>query len=168
MMASRKHVMDAYKEGKITQFVELTQDVTESKKAENALKKAYKELGLSYSKDLKTLHDPVKEFTKLPPAEIWHADKGIITYKNIKAMLADAKKFRAAGKLRASYVYDNSTGLKLFGKVAFYVADKKGMLTSFMRKPDADAFAGKTGGIVTQIEGAMKFAAGEPIKVAMQ
>jgi len=132
------------------------------------IKKAYSELGRSYSKDLKSLHDPVKEFVKLSPAEVWHSKKGIIKYKSVKSMLVAAKTYKSQGKLRASYVYDNSTGLKIFGKVAFYVKDKKGKLTSFMRKPDADAFAGKTGGKVTQIEGAMKYAASDKsIKVAV-
>ncbi len=126
---------------------------------ETYIKQAYADMKLDYAKDKKVIHDPAKEFTKLPPAEIWHADKGIITYKSVKAMLTAAKKYQAEGKLLSSYVYDKSTGLKLFGKVAFYVKDKKGVMTAFMRKPDADAFAGKTGGKVTQIEDAMKFAA---------
>ncbi|PON09705.1 hypothetical protein C2W62_54060, partial [Candidatus Entotheonella serta] len=41
------------------------------------------------------------------------------------------------------------TGLKLFGKTAFFVKSNGGFAT-FLRKPDADAFAAKVGGEVIE------------------
>jgi NitT/TauT family transport system substrate-binding protein len=61
-------------------------------------------------------------------------------------MLAAAEQFKKSGDLLASYVYDNVTGLKMFGKVAFYVKDKDGKVTAFMRKPDAEKFMSEMGG----------------------
>ena len=106
------------------------------------IKQAYKEMGLDYDKDLAYTRIAKEENMKLPPAEIWHKDKGIITYKTVAAMLEDAKKFKKAGTLRASYVYDNTTGLKIFGHVATYVKGKDGKITTFMRKADAKAASG--------------------------
>ena len=103
-------------------------------------------MGLDYEKDLKTVHDPKPENTKLPAAEIWHKEKGIIAYAGIGEMLEAVKAFKADNSLRASYVYDNVTGLKLFGKVAIYVKSKDGKYTAFMRKPDAEKYMASNGG----------------------
>ena len=106
------------------------------------IKQAYKEMGMDYEKDLAYTRIAKEENMKLPPAEIWHKDKGIITYKSVAAMLEDAAKFKKAGTLRASYVYDNTTGLKIFGHVATYVKGKDGTITTYMRKADAKAASG--------------------------
>jgi len=110
------------------------------------IRQAYSEMAMDYSKDLNYTRDPKTENMQLPPAEIWHADKGIISYDSVATMLADAAKFKKAGKLRASYVFDNTTGLKLFAKIAYYVKGKDGKYTAFMRKPDAMKFASSAGG----------------------
>ncbi|MGD8515142.1 MAG: ABC transporter substrate-binding protein [Granulosicoccaceae bacterium] len=110
------------------------------------LKTAYKEMELDYEKDLGYTRVPKEEVATLAPAEIWHKSKGIITYDSVEAMLAAAEKFKKSGDLLASYVYDNVTGLKLFGKVAFYVKGKDGKVTAFMRKPDAEKFMSGMGG----------------------
>jgi len=110
-------------------------------------RKAYKELGLDYDAQLAKVRDPEVFNKALPPAELWHAKKGILKYKSIAAMLADLKKFKAAGqKVYATYVYDHKIGLKLFGKVAFYVKKPDGSYVAFMRKPDADQYVAKLGG----------------------
>lgn len=112
------------------------------------IRTAYKDLGLDYDKDLKSIHVPKDENKKLPPGEIWHADKGIITYSSVADMVAAANKFKEAGKLRATYVYDNTTGLKIFGKIATYVKGKDGSLTTFMRKADAEKYTASIGGSI--------------------
>jgi NitT/TauT family transport system substrate-binding protein len=61
-------------------------------------------------------------------------------------MLSDKDSFGKAGTLRASYVYDNTTGLKIFGHIATYVKGSDGIVTAFMRKIDAEAFATSNGG----------------------
>ena len=110
------------------------------------IRKAYSELGLDYEKDLNYTRIAKKENMMLAPAEIWHKDKGIISYKTVAAMLEDSKKFKKAGTLRASYVYDNTTGLKIFGKTATYVKGKNGVIKTFMRKADAMKFSASDGG----------------------
>jgi len=110
------------------------------------IRTAYKEMGMDYDKDLKHIYDPKPQNMKLHSAEIWHKDKGIITYASISEMLDSAKKFKSDKSLRASYVYDDVTGLKLFGKVATYVKAKDGKYVAFMRKPDAEKFIASNGG----------------------
>jgi len=58
-------------------------------------------------------------------------------------------KYNAEGaKLNATYVYDKDTGLKVFGKSAFYVKAPGGEFSTFLLKGDATAYAGKVGGTV--------------------
>jgi len=50
---------------------------------------------------------------------------------------------------------DEKTGLKLFGKTAFYVKAKDGSFKTFLRKPDADAYAATSGGTTVGFEEAL-------------
>lgn len=112
------------------------------------VRQAYKELGRDYEKDLADIYDPRVENLKLP-VELWHAREGIKQYKTLAEMLKAVAEFNATGqKVNATYVFDDSIGLKLFGHVAFYVKDKTGSFKAFMRKPDAAAYAQKAGGEV--------------------
>lgn len=115
------------------------------------IRKAYSELGLDYEKDLNHIYIAKEENMKLAPAEVWHKDKGIISYKTVAAMMKDSKKFKKQGTLRASYVYDNTTGLKIFGKTATYVKGKGGVVTTFMRKSDAKKFTASKGGKIMAV-----------------
>lgn len=119
------------------------------------IRQAYTEMGLDYEKDLKYVHEPKQENMKQPPAEIWHKDKKVIAYSTIAEMLKAAESYKADGTLNSSYVYDNVTGLKIFGKVAYYVKDKEGVFTAFMRKVEADQYAAKVGGKLMQFAEAM-------------
>ena len=123
------------------------------------IREAYKAVGRDYDKDLTYIHDPKLTVKKLPAAELWHAKKGIISYPGVAAMLAAAETFKKDGDLRASYVYDNTTGLKIFGHVAFYVKAKNGTVTAFMRKPDAEKFIKSSGGTLVRYDDALKAAA---------
>jgi NitT/TauT family transport system substrate-binding protein len=127
------------------------------------IRQAYSEMSMDYEKDLGYTRDPKKENMELPPAEIWHAEKGIITYGSIAEMLADAATFLNEKTLRASYVYDNTTGLKIFAKVAYFVKDKTGKYTAFMRKPDAEKFKAASGGELVDV---IASNSGEPMKLA--
>ena len=119
------------------------------------IRQAYAELKLDYEKDLQFIHEPKLANMKLPPAEIWHKQKKVISYPSIAAMLKEAEGFKATGMLNSSYVYDNVTGLKIFGKVAYFVKDKQGEFTAFMRKVEADQYAAKIGGELMQFAEAM-------------
>jgi sulfonate transport system substrate-binding protein len=119
------------------------------------VREAYKEKGLDYDKQVKEIYNPSVEHKGLP-MEIWHAREGIKTYPDVKTFLEAVAKFEAVGqKLNATYVYDEKTGLKLFGKTAFYVKEKDGSYKSFLRKPDAEKFATTSGGTVVRFKEAI-------------
>ena len=119
------------------------------------IRAAFKEKGMDYDKQLKVVNDPAVTNKSLP-MEVWHAREGIKTYPDVKSFLEAIAKFKAVGqKLNATYVYDEKTGLKLFGKMAFYVKAKDGTFKTFLRKPDADAYAAKSGGTVVGFEEAL-------------
>ena len=93
--------------------------------------------------------------------EVWHAKDGIKTYASVSDFLKAIAEFgKVAQKLNATYVYDQETGLKLFGKMAFYVQAKDGAMTTFLRKQDADSYAAKVGGKVIGFEEAIARATG--------
>jgi NitT/TauT family transport system substrate-binding protein len=122
---------------------------------EDYLKAAYKGLGKDYDAEKSIMNDPAISNKGLP-MEIWHSREGISTYSSMDKFLSAVNDFRATGaKLNSTYVYDKETGLKLFGKTAFFVSTDDGFST-FLRKPDADAFAIKTAGMVMDLEGALE------------
>lgn len=105
------------------------------------IRQAYTELKLDYEQASTVIFDPKQEVREAK-AEIWHAAKGILPYPSVLDMLKAAGEFQATGqKLNATYVYDQTTGIKLFGKTAFYVKDKEGAFVAFLRKPEATAHA---------------------------
>jgi NitT/TauT family transport system substrate-binding protein len=119
------------------------------------IRAAFKEKGMDYDKQMKAVHDPAVEHKSLP-TEIWHAREGIKTFPDVKTFLEAVAKYKGVGqKLNATYVYDDKTGLKLFGKMAFYVKGKDGSFKTFLRKPDADEYAAKSGGTVIGFEEAL-------------
>lgn len=126
---------------------------------EDYIKAAYKDMGKDYDADKTGIIDPVKANAGLP-YEVWHSRDGISTYPDMTAFLKAVAGFRATGaKLNATYVYDKETGLKLFGKTAFYVMSPKGEFTTFLRRKEATSFAGKSGGEVIDFEKAIASAA---------
>ena len=121
---------------------------------ESYLISAYKEMGKDYGAEKAVIVDPAVANADLP-MEIWHARDGITTYKTPPEFLAAVNEMKQTGaKLNATYVYDKATGLKLFGKTAFFVKSKDGYAT-FLRKPDADAYAKKMQGTVMGMEDAL-------------
>lgn len=121
---------------------------------EEYVEAAYQDLGKDYQKEKASMVDAAIDNADRP-MEIWHSREGISAHKTITEFLAAVEGFRKIGaKLNATYVYDKETGLKLFGKTAFYVKTKKGFST-FLRKPDADDFASKNSGMVFDYEAAL-------------
>ena len=115
---------------------------------ETYVKAAYKEMGVNYDADKAKIVDPVKSNAGLP-MEIWHARDGIKSYATMAEFLKAIAKYNAEGaKLNSTYVYDVETGLKLFGKTAFYVKGGNGEFSTFLRKREAEAFAKKSSGTV--------------------
>lgn len=112
------------------------------------IKKAYANRHLDYAAESAKLVDPLIA-NRGRPDEIWHARNGIISYAKVSDFLRAVAKFEATGaKLNATYVYDYDTGLKLFGKTAFYVAAPDGSYATFLRKGPADDYAAAVRGKV--------------------
>jgi NitT/TauT family transport system substrate-binding protein len=121
---------------------------------EDYVRKAYAELGLDYEAERAVIVDPAVANAGLP-LEIWHARDGIKTYPDLTEFLKAVAAYEATGaKLNATYVYDTETGLKLFGKTAFYVQAGDGTFTAFLRKGEAEAHAAKVGGTVLDFKAA--------------
>jgi NitT/TauT family transport system substrate-binding protein len=119
---------------------------------ESFVRTAYKNLGLDYDAERSKVVDPVKANTGLP-MEVWHARDGIKTYATMTDFLKAVADFNATGvRLNATYVYDKETGLKLFGKTAFYVKAANGEFATFMRKGEAEAYAKTVGGALVTYE----------------
>jgi len=119
---------------------------------EGYLKTAYSEMGVDYEAEKAKKIDPVEANAGLP-FEIWHARDGVIAYKTMPEFLKAVAEFRATGaKLNATYVYDKETGLKLFGKTAFYVSLPDGDYATFLRKGEAEKFAEAEGGKLVTFE----------------
>lgn len=113
---------------------------------EDYIKAAYKDLGLDYDAEKAKIVDPVKANAGLP-SEIWHSRDGITTYPDLPAFLKAVAEFNATGaKLNSTYVYDAETGLKLFGKTAFWVATPDGKYATFLRRTEAEQHAEKVKG----------------------
>jgi NitT/TauT family transport system substrate-binding protein len=119
---------------------------------ESFVRTAYKNLGLDYEAERAKVVDPVKANTGLP-LEVWHARDGIKTFATMAEFLKAVADFNATGvRLNATYVYDKETGLKLFGKTAFYVKAANGEFATFMRKGEAEAYAKTVGGALVTYE----------------
>lgn len=103
------------------------------------VKAAYAARGQDYSKLVSSVVTPKIDDPALKPAELWIDGEGIVSFDSIKAMTEAYSAAEKAGKkVNASYVYDQATGLKLFGHVAFYVKKADGELVAFMKKGDAE------------------------------
>ena len=120
------------------------------------IRQGYKELGLDYAKEAESLWDPMLENPKLAPAEAWHPSRGVLSYPTVSAMLSEyAKTAQGSEKLRATYVYDQVTRVKLFGHVASYVKEKDGSYVPFLRKTDAEKHATESSGKVLSFSAAL-------------
>jgi NitT/TauT family transport system substrate-binding protein len=119
------------------------------------VREAYRELGLDYDKQLAVLVDP-KTANRGLPDEVWVAGQGIKTFPSPAAMLSAVAALTKAGKkIDATYVYDATTGAKIFGKSAYYVRAGNGTLTAFMLQPDAATFSRKVGGTLISYQQAL-------------
>ena len=109
------------------------------------VKAAYSELGKDYEAEKMTTVD-AEIANKGLPNEIWHARDGVSSYADMPSFLTAMAEMQGTGaKLNATYVYDIETGLKLFGKTAFWVKGADSYAT-FLRKGEAEDYASKNGG----------------------
>ncbi len=122
---------------------------------ETYIRRAYSEMKLDYEAEKAKVIDTLVTNAGRPN-EVWHARDGIISYPTMKAFLKAVAEFQATGaKLNATYVYDQATGLKLFGKTAFFVHKPDGEFATFLRKGEAEEFAAKVNGKVISFEEAV-------------
>ncbi|MBX9926677.1 MAG: ABC transporter substrate-binding protein [Hyphomicrobiaceae bacterium] len=111
------------------------------------VKKGFAAKKLDYDAAVKSVVSPSPDLPGLKPAELWIDGQGIVAFDSVAAMVDAHKAAKSGGKkVLASYVYDKSTGLKLFGHVAYFVRGDKGELTPFMKKSEAEAFAASAKG----------------------
>jgi NitT/TauT family transport system substrate-binding protein len=119
------------------------------------VREAYRQMGLDYQKQLAVIVDPKSANHGLPD-EVWVDGAGIQTYPDPAAMLRAVAALKKAGrKIDATYVYDATTGVKIFGRNAYYVRGKSGALTAFMLQPQAAAFSRKEGGTLLTYQQAL-------------
>ncbi len=69
-------------------------------------------------------------------------------YASPAAAFAALGKLGPSAKVRAVFVHDHGSGLKLFADQAWYVKDAHGVLTAFLLKSGADAYAQQVSGAV--------------------
>lgn len=81
------------------------------------------------------------------PAEIWHPRDGITQYPTMIEFFTGLATIRDTGFAPlASYVYDENSGLKLFGTSAFYASRSDGGYAAFLKRGDAETYAAANGG----------------------
>ena len=121
---------------------------------EDYLKVAYEEMGVDYEADKAKIVDPAVANKGLP-SEVWHPRDGVSTFGTMPEFLTAVAEIQATGtNLNATYVYDIETGLKLFGKTAFWVKAGDDYAT-FLRKGEAEAYAAANGGAVVTFDEAI-------------
>ncbi len=125
---------------------------------EDYLKAAYADMGVDYEADKAMMVDPEVANQGLP-MEIWHSRDGVSTFATAPEFLKGMADIRATAALvNATYVYDVETGLKLFGKTAFWVKAGDDYAT-FLRKGEAEAYASaNAGAVITFDEAIAEFA----------
>ena len=113
------------------------------------IRQAYKELNVDYERQSAELKDPRALLATRPAGEIWHAKKGIVAYTTVADLIRAVVDADASHeKIHATYVYDRHSGLKVFGKTAFYAQGSDGTLSPFMRKSNAETDAVRRNGAV--------------------
>ncbi len=121
---------------------------------EDYLKVAYDEMGVDYMADKAVMVDPAVANKGLP-AQIWHSRDGVSSYGTMAEFLKAMADIRSTAALvNATYVYDVETGLKLFGKTAFWVKAGDEYAT-FLRKGEAEAFATSNSGALLSFDDAI-------------
>ncbi|MGR4066451.1 ABC transporter substrate-binding protein [Billgrantia sp. C5P2] len=105
------------------------------------LNRAYAASGLDYAADLERMVIPIASNPELEPAQVWFADNGIVGYDSVAEMIAAFRDASAEGReIYATYVYDQLSGIKMFGKAAFLSETPDGEVVAFMKRADSEAF----------------------------
>lgn len=106
------------------------------------MKAAYTAMKMDYAKDVTSTPISPKQNIGMAP-EIWIKGGGIRRYPTVGAMLAALRAAKAAHKdIEATYVYDATSGIKLFGNYAIYVKAPDGAIRAYMTRDEAAAHKG--------------------------
>jgi NitT/TauT family transport system substrate-binding protein len=110
-----------------------------------------------FTQDAQDTHAPVGE-PKLA-GQVWiQGEPQVRLYSSPEAALFAAGKAEADGKkVRAVFVHDRQSGIKLFADRVWFV-EKNGALSAFLLKTDADKWAAEKGGSVLDYAAAQKIA----------
>ncbi len=125
------------------------------------IRQAFKEKGLDYDKQKASFagyeiggkdllcKKPIKNPRE--GGEVWVEGGGITAYSSASCTLAGVKQVLSAGKkVGVAFVFDKTTGIKLFADKAFYALNAKNPkspeIVPFLLKKDAEAWAAKSGG----------------------
>ena len=123
------------------------------------IREAFKESGLDYDAQLKNYAKsplkandsvtgkPIRDFYV---AQIWlESEAHVRNYANpAEALTALAKLQHSGEKVRAVFMQDHTSGLKLFANQAWYVKDSHGAITAFLLRSGADQYAQRVSGKV--------------------
>jgi NitT/TauT family transport system substrate-binding protein len=139
------------------------------------VRQTYKDLGLDYDAQLKSLStyhmegdDPVCNVPVKDPkqaGQIWVEGGDIVTFSSPVCTLAGVKKFTANDKkLNAVYLVDHELGIKVFAEAAFYAIGGKDPkapeVVPFLLKRNAEDYAAKIGGKLATYSEALSAVAG--------
>lgn len=136
------------------------------------IRKAFADSGLNYDKQLKTYgrsplvandaltRQPIKSVERV--AQVWVKDEAKVrSYQNPENAFSDLKKLQQAGKtIRVVYAQDRNSGIKLLASKAWFATDKKGQISAFLLRGNADQWAQKNGGQVYDFNNAQKLVKG--------
>jgi len=140
------------------------------------LKRAYKELGLDYNASLQAMvsgtspvtgHDALTGAPVQQPrlaGEIWTQSGQVLIYSSPVTLLTALQTFEQdKQEIRAAYVFDYPSGLKLFAQQAFYVATSSSTaptaIVAFAKKHDAEHYAAQHAGRLVTLAEAKQAAA---------
>jgi NitT/TauT family transport system substrate-binding protein len=124
------------------------------------IREAFKESGLDYDAQLKnyaksplTANDavtgkPIRDLSDV--AQIWvENETHVRNYANpAEALTALAQVQHSGEKVRAVFMHDHHSGLKLFANQAWYVKDAHGAVTAFLLRSGAEQYAQRVSGKV--------------------
>ena len=124
------------------------------------IREAFKESGLDYDAALDNYArspliandaatgKPIRDFNDV--AQVWLTNEARVrNYANPAEAFAALGKLQTAGsKVRAVFVHDHGSGLKLFANQAWYVKNERGAVVAFLLRSGADAYARRVSGKV--------------------
>lgn len=127
---------------------------------ERYIREAFKASGLDYDTALKNYAKqplvandaatgkPIRSFNDV--AQVWITrEENVRNYASPTAAFAALERLgQSSGNVRAVFVHDHASGLKLFAQQAWYVKDAHGALTAFLLKTGAEAYAQRLSGAV--------------------